>query len=744
MKYKKRTFFYSAIIVATILMQERSFAQIGTWVAAPRAPHNASGGLTLLTDGRVISHTDAGGNYGTHWDRLTPDSTGSYINGTWDVTMAPMLNDRLFFSTQVLQDGRVYVAGGEYGNGDTAAEVYNSITNTWTCADAGLPHGWRIYDGNSELLYNGTVLEGPQIGASPSFDNLLWSPVTMSFSPAPSSFYNHDEAQWLKLPDSSVLFVGIASNKSNRYIPALNIWVKDDTVPVNLYDVYGEEAGAAMMLPNGKAIFFGASGHNAIYTPSGDTSPGVWTVAADFPKIGAVQVAQVDAPAAMMVNGRILCAASPLGISANDEFRDPVYFFEYDYTTNTFTQVTSILPGLGCDSLPGTTCSQINMLDLPDGNVLVAIDQTTQLRGPPLPIQYYIYQPGSGPIAAGIPTLSNVYQANCNYYITGTLFNGISEGAAYGDDWEMETNYPIVRLTIGTRVYYARTSYWNRIGAVQTGALPDTAQFTLPAGMPAGTYSVVVIANGFASNPFTYTFNPYTVTPSVLANENCNGSVKGNATATVHGGSGPYTYNWSNGSTTNPTGAVLTKGTYTVIVTDSAGCTVSATVAITQASLAVTSDSVAASTDSTCDGSAWAKPMGGVPPYTYSWSPGGATTDTIKNICNGNYCCTVTDNSGCSGTTCVKIATGILVITSNTSSIHVFPNPTNGILTVTGTTQGQIVELYNYLGQKLYSSGAGNNTFHLDISSQAKGLYFLRILNKDATVADQKRVIKTN
>ncbi|HXB10436.1 MAG TPA: kelch repeat-containing protein, partial [Bacteroidia bacterium] len=290
MKYKKQAFFYLAIIVATILMEEHSFAQIGTWVAAPRSPNNASGGLTLLTDGRVISHTNLGGNFGTHWDRLTPDSTGSYINGTWDVTMAPMLNDRLFFSTQVLQDGRVYVAGGEYGNGDTAAEVYNPLNNTWTRASTGLPHGWQIYDGNSEILYNGMVLEGPQIGASPSFDNLLWSPVTMSFSPAPSSFYNHDEAQWLKLPDSSVLFVGIASNKSNRYIPVLNIWVKDDTVPVKLYDAVGEEAGAALMLPNGKAIFFGATGHNAIYTPSGDTSHGVWTAAADFPKVGAVQV----------------------------------------------------------------------------------------------------------------------------------------------------------------------------------------------------------------------------------------------------------------------------------------------------------------------------------------------------------------------------------------------------------------------------------------------------------------------
>jgi len=60
-------------------------AQTGTWtqVATP-APHYNEGVCLLMTDGTVICHNISGGNYGTGWDRLTPDAHGSYANGTWD------------------------------------------------------------------------------------------------------------------------------------------------------------------------------------------------------------------------------------------------------------------------------------------------------------------------------------------------------------------------------------------------------------------------------------------------------------------------------------------------------------------------------------------------------------------------------------------------------------------------------------------------------------------------------------
>lgn len=362
-------------------------AQTGTWTAVKNlAPHYNQGVCLLMTNGTVICHNSNDGGYGRGWDRLTPDIHGSYANGTWD-TIAPNYYDRLFFSSQVLPSGKVYVAGGEYGAGTNMGEVYDPATNTWNVCDT-IPSGWKIFDGNSEILADGTVLEGPQISNATSYSTLIWSPVTNAYTVMPNSIYDHDEASWLKLPDYSVIFVGINSTGSNRYIPALGYWIPDATVPGMLYDPYGSEAGQSFMLPNGNAYFTGATGFNTLYKPSGSILPGTFTAADSFPVIGGIQVACPDASAAMMVNGKILISVSPIGENGN-EFRSPTYFLEYDYTTNTFAQVTDTIPFFGADSMAGYPAYLTQMLDLPDGNILMSISQSGMSR------QYYIYHPAA-------------------------------------------------------------------------------------------------------------------------------------------------------------------------------------------------------------------------------------------------------------------------------------------------------------------------------------------------------------
>ena len=193
----------------------------------------------------------------------------------------------------------------------------------------------------------------------------------------------------------------------------------------------------------------------------------------------------------MMDNGIILFDASPIP-TATSMYPSPTVYFEFNYLTNTYTSV-SAPPGANSS---GEASYVTNMLDLPDGNVLYAEFGSNY---------YWIYTPTGLPLAAGKPTIDSIIQRSCDSFtITGTLFNGITEGAAYGDDWQMATNYPIVRLTQGSNVYYARSFDWNSTG-VQTGSLPDTAQFILPAGLPAGSYSLQVIANGNASAPVPFT-----------------------------------------------------------------------------------------------------------------------------------------------------------------------------------------------------------------------------------------------
>jgi hypothetical protein len=458
----------------------------GSWIpVATPCPAYADGVSLLLTDGTVMVKVCKGGvdTVGNMWVKLTPDVHGSYANGTWTV-MDTMHKTRLFCSSQMLKDGRLYVAGGEYGTGDRNGETYNPLTDTWTMTGTLITASQQILDANSVLLPDGRVLEN--IVLPTSRDNVIFDPIANTYTSAPPSQAGADEAAWLKLPDNSVLFIDIYSKNSERYIPALNTWISDDTLPVLLYDIFGYELGAGFLLPDGRAFFIGSTPYTAYYTPSGDTSYGSWVEGPPIPdSLGAV-----DAAAAMMPNGKILCALSHQAV-LDTEFLLPAWFYEFDYRTNTFTEVSACAGG----ETMNIRCSETGMLDLPDGNVLVSVQNSNQ---------YYIYVPGGTPVASGVPVVSNITMINCDTFMaTGTLFNGISQGAAYGDDWQMPTNYPVIRLenhdtVLGDLVHYARTFNWNSTG-VMTGSMPDTAYFTLPAGLPYDTYNLVLVANGIGS-----------------------------------------------------------------------------------------------------------------------------------------------------------------------------------------------------------------------------------------------------
>ena len=126
----------SAVLVAlcAALMPEVIMA-VGHWVpVATGAPNgNEIGTMLLLSDGTVMAQR-LSNTYGD-WYRLTPDNRGGYTNGTW-TTLRSMNWPRLYYSSVVLRDGRVFVAGAEEslpGGGDTA-EVYDPANDAagWT------------------------------------------------------------------------------------------------------------------------------------------------------------------------------------------------------------------------------------------------------------------------------------------------------------------------------------------------------------------------------------------------------------------------------------------------------------------------------------------------------------------------------------------------------------------------------------------------------------------------------------
>ena len=479
--------------------------------------------MLQLTDGTIIAQ-QGGGNSNT-WYKLTPTAAGSYLNGTWS-QIASMNDTRLYYSSQVLQNGNVFVAGGEYGTGGSNAEIYNPLANTWTELPSS---GQDFVDSISETLPNGNVLVAP-VYPNPSGSTIIFHVATNTWTQGPQLYRGSDadEQTWVKLADGSILTVD-GSSTSERYIPSLNQWVNDGAVPVDLFA--GGELGAGIVLANSKALFIGASGATAIYTPSGTSSPGSWVTGPNVPwGLGAF-----DAPAAMMSDGKVL-----LAVASNANFSGPTQLFAYDPTTNAFASLS------GTPTFSGSPY-YTRMLDLPDGGVLF----TTETN------QLYEFTPSTAPAAASQPVMSSVVaNADGSFLLTGTQLNGVSEGAGYGDDAQQATNYPLVRLVNNSNgnVYYARSYNWSST-AVQTSGMAETTDFTLPSGLPFDSYTLSAVANGIASSGVAFTntaptvVNPAAASPCAVTGVSTNLSVLGAGDA----GDANLTYTWS--VTAKPNGA---------------------------------------------------------------------------------------------------------------------------------------------------------------------------------------------
>lgn len=177
------------------------------------------------------------------------------------------------------------------------------------------------------------------------------------------------------------------------------------------------------------------------------------------------------------------------------------------------------------------------------------------------------------------------------------------------------------------------------------------------ANVPAGTYSVTVTDAGGQTATASATVNePSPVSVSTTgADVTCNGDADGTATATASGGTAPYTFAWSNGSTSASISG-LAAGTYSVTVTDANNCTGTGSATIGSPAALTAS---ATGTDANCfgdaDGSATATASGGTAPYSFSWSNGGSGA-SIAGLAAGTYVVTVSDANGCTATASATVA----------------------------------------------------------------------------------------
>ncbi|MCC6690895.1 MAG: T9SS type A sorting domain-containing protein [Bacteroidia bacterium] len=177
-------------------------------------------------------------------------------------------------------------------------------------------------------------------------------------------------------------------------------------------------------------------------------------------------------------------------------------------------------------------------------------------------------------------------------------------------------------------------------------------------GLKAGTYTVSIVDSDFWGNDLCQKTEVALISnmggPNVIIKSDngiCPGNTQGWAKATVNGAFGPYSFLWSNGSTSDSI-YNLTKGLYIVTVTDNNNCKTIKSVQINIPDFDIDMSS-AESAWSACNGKIKLGGVtGGTPPYSYLWTPSNITGDSAYNLCPGqnNYTVTVTDKNGCTST----------------------------------------------------------------------------------------------
>ncbi len=192
---------------------------------------------------------------------------------------------------------------------------------------------------------------------------------------------------------------------------------------------------------------------------------------------------------------------------------------------------------------------------------------------------------------------------------------------------------------------------------------------------------------------------PLQASAGALAHVSCSGGNNGVATVAASGGSGSYTYLWSNGATTATIGG-LSAGAYSVTVSDGQS-EVQATVNITAPPpLSLLATATNASCSGMQDGAASARASGGQPPYSYSWSHG-ANTQNTSGLAPGAYTVTATDNNSCTSVRTVEVLAA---------------NPLTASLTITNPTcQGAAN------GKIVASAGGGTPPYSFTWSNGAGG-----------------------
>ncbi len=459
------------------------------WQTLATQPPFNPGAMLLLTDGTVMVQDQGPSNGGSgNWWRLTPDDSGSYLAGTWSqLATMPAGYAPLYDASAVLPDGRVIVEGGEYNAGSLVwtnlGAIYDPVSNAWTSVAPPTGSEWsRIGDGPSTVLANGIFMMGAS-GYSGTTAQALLDAKTLTWTATGTGKADgNGEEGWSLLPSGAVLTIdttdGAPPTNTETYDPVTGAWTSAGSTPASL--ILGGEIGPQILRPDGTVFAVGASSANAIY----EAGSGLWRAGPAFPVIAGAQYDVADGPAAVLPSGEVLVMASP-GI-----YQTPAHFFVFN--GKTLTQVADTANAASLSSYDGF------MLVLPTGQVLF----NSRLGEMDLYTDTGAANPKWAPSVTSVPT---TLAAGGSYKLSGKQLSGLTQGAAYGDDYQSATNYPLVRIVNAATGHVAYARSFGHTKVPVAGGKSSSTRFQLPATIETGAASLFVVANGIASAPVSVT-----------------------------------------------------------------------------------------------------------------------------------------------------------------------------------------------------------------------------------------------
>ena len=393
------------------------------------------------------------------------------------------------------------------------------------------------------------------------------------------------------------------------------------------------------------------------------------------------------------VNSVTVCAGQVANLTATSTVPNGIFTWSpggntgnsISVTPTTTTTYTASYLVTGCPSVSGTGTVTVNPLQPITGNLTACLGLNAQLANVVAPGTWSSSNIGvatisSNGLVAGVSAGTST--------ITYNASNGCSTTAQF-------TVYPQPILTANP----SNVLCFGGSGSVVLNATGANAPYTY-GGSPTqnlspGTYTYTATStNGCVSAPVSITITQPQVgliLSNTQVNVLCFGNNTGSIDLTVSGGTGPYTYAWSN-NTTAQDPSNLIAGAYTVTVTDANGCTATATVTITQPAFALvaTTTQVMIACFGGSTGSVNMTPTGGTAPYTYVWT-GGSTAQSAIGVPAGTYTVVVTDANGCTTTISATITQPQAPLSLATTQVNVlcFGNSTGSIdLSPSGGTPG--------------------------------------------------------